>query len=171
MPSRLTVYCDADHAGDVETRRSRSGMALMWGAHLLKHGGAVQSTIALSSGEPEYYAMLRAASHGLGVRSLLEDWGCGVDLEIVIKCDSSTARGIAARQGLGKMRHVDVRYLWLQQQVLHGRLKIESVPTPTKDNWSDLFTKPLDKATVRRCCDGLHFEMDNRRSGRHRRLE
>ena len=38
LPGELTVYCDADHAGDVETRKSRSGVAIMWGGHLLKHG-------------------------------------------------------------------------------------------------------------------------------------
>lgn len=74
---------------------------------------------------------------------MLEDWGYGVELKIVIKCDSGAARGIAACQGLGKLRHVDVRYVWLQQQVPHGDLKIESVGT--KDDWSDLFTKPLDE--------------------------
>ena len=155
LAGELTVYCDADHAGDVETRKICSGMANMWGDHFLKHGSAVQSTIALSSSGSEYYAMLRAASHSLGVRSMLEVWGYGVELKIVIKCDSSADRGIAASQGLGKLRHVDVRYLWLQPQVLHGRLKIESVGT--KDNWSDLFTKPLDEQTVRRCCEGLRF--------------
>ena len=56
----LEVFCDADHAGDLGTRKPRSGMAVMWGSHLINHGGAVQSTTAPSSGESEYYALLRS---------------------------------------------------------------------------------------------------------------
>eukprot|EP00972_Heterocapsa_arctica_P041712 6150358-Heterocapsa_arctica.AAC.1 len=62
----VEAFCDSDHAGDLISRKSRSGMALMWGTHLLKHGSAVQSTIILSSGKSEYYAMLRATAHALG---------------------------------------------------------------------------------------------------------
>ena len=50
---RTANLMDAGHAGDLGTRKSQSGMEVMWGAHLIKHRGAVQSTIALSSGESE----------------------------------------------------------------------------------------------------------------------
>eukprot|EP00974_Lingulodinium_polyedra_P021840 2108868-Lingulodinium_polyedra.AAC.1 len=62
---------------------------MVWGERLVKHGSAVQSTIALSSGESEYYAMFRVVSHSLGLRSMLGDWGLDVGLEIVIRSDSS----------------------------------------------------------------------------------
>ena len=54
------VFCDADHAGHLGTRTSRSGMAVMLGSHSIKHGSPVQSTVALSSGESQYYALLRS---------------------------------------------------------------------------------------------------------------
>ena len=40
LPGALEVFCDADHVGDLGTRKSRSGTAVMWGTHLIKHGGA-----------------------------------------------------------------------------------------------------------------------------------
>ena len=58
----LEVLCDADHAGDLGTRKSRSEMAVIWGSHLIKHGSAVHSTIALSSGESERCALLKVIS-------------------------------------------------------------------------------------------------------------
>ena len=73
----------------------------MWGAHLIKHGSAVQSTIALSSGGSEYHALLRSSAHALGIKAIVNDWGYGVEFEIRMRCDSRTARGISARQGLG----------------------------------------------------------------------
>ena len=166
VPATLHAYCDSDHAGDPITRRSRSGLALQWGSHCLKHSSTVQSTVSLSSGESEYYALLRASAHLLGMKSLLGDWG--YEPELVALCDSSAARGIAARQGLGRVRHVDVRYLWLQQQVQHGRLRVESVDS--KENWSDLFTKVLPESDARKCCKGLCFELPEVVSSKHRSL-
>ena len=46
---------DADHAGDLGTRKSRSGMPVMWRSHLIKHGSALHSTIASSGGESGHY--------------------------------------------------------------------------------------------------------------------
>eukprot|EP00959_Pyramimonas_sp_CCMP1952_P447280 9364981-Pyramimonas_sp.AAC.1 len=51
LPRKVCVDCDSDYSGDPIARRSRSGMAILWGAHLLKHGSSVQSTVSLSSGE------------------------------------------------------------------------------------------------------------------------
>ena len=59
LPGVFEVFCDADHARDLWTRKSRSGTAVMWRSHLIRHGSVVQSTIALSSGESKYYALLR----------------------------------------------------------------------------------------------------------------
>eukprot|EP00972_Heterocapsa_arctica_P033703 4960458-Heterocapsa_arctica.AAC.1 len=65
--------------------------------------------------------MLRATAHALGIHSMLADWGEQLDVAVVIRCDSSAARGMSVRRGLGKLRHLDVRHLWLQQQVLENR--------------------------------------------------
>ena len=105
------------------TRKSRSGMAVMWRAHLFKHGSAVQSTIALSSGESEYYALLRAKARVLGIKAMPNDWRYGVEFEIRMHCDS----GMSARQGLGKTRQTDMRFLWQQQAVQEGPLKFRQV--------------------------------------------
>eukprot|EP00972_Heterocapsa_arctica_P009031 1329443-Heterocapsa_arctica.AAC.1 len=75
---------------------------------------------------------------------------------------------MSARQGLGKLRHLDVLPLWLPQQVLENRLQILSVST--HDNLADVFTKPLDEATMRRFMTGMSFEADSVKSSRHRAL-
>ena len=52
---------------------------------------------------------------GLSLKSLMADWGQKYDL--IVLSDSSAARGTAARRGLGKLRHVQNRYLWPQKRV------------------------------------------------------
>ena len=54
----------------------------------------------------------------------------------------------SARQESEKTRHVDVRFLWLQQAVQEGRLKVLSVPTT--ENLSDTFTKFLSQTDADR---------------------
>ena len=61
-----------------------------------------QAVIALSSGEAEYYAALKVAPAALGFQSMLMD--LGIRASITLLTDSSAARGIIHRAGLGKHR-------------------------------------------------------------------
>ena len=142
----IKVYADSDHAGCLLTRRSTTGYTISIGRHCVKHGSNLQSTIALSSGESEFYALTRGVALGLSLRSLMQDWGQHYDLEIY--SDSSAARGTSARRGLGKLRHVQTRYLWIQERVANHDLAVKCVSTKT--NTADLCTKPVNKETSER---------------------
>ena len=83
----------------------------MLGKHCLSFWSSTQKVVATSSGESEYYAIVRASSEALGVRALCADAGMAVDL--VGKMDSTAASGMAMRRGLGKVKHMSVQYLWL----------------------------------------------------------
>ena len=56
----------------------------------------------------------------------------------MISTDSSSAKSFASKRGLGKMRHIEVKDLWLQEAVCRGRIKLFKV-IGTK-NPADLFT-------------------------------
>ena len=73
-PQKLTVFCDSDHAGCLLTRRSTTGLAVMFGRHCIKHSSNMQSTVALSSAESEYYAATKACALGMSIQALLSDW-------------------------------------------------------------------------------------------------
>jgi hypothetical protein len=102
--SKLDVWTDTDYAGCRETRKSTSGGLIMHGKHVIRGWCATQKIIALSSGEAEYYGIVRGASEGLGTQSLLSE--VNIDLRIRLNEDSSAAKGIAQRTGLGKVRHI-----------------------------------------------------------------
>ena len=86
VPERLVVWVDSDHAGCKTTRKSTSGGLLMCGRHCIKTWSSTQRIIATSSGEAEYYGMVRGGSIGLGIRSMMKDFG--VDLRIRIKTEN-----------------------------------------------------------------------------------
>ena len=114
-------------------------MIALFGGHALKHASNVQSTIALSTGESEYYALVKGGSTALGMQSLLAD--LGLELPVVVESDSNSAKGTVSRIGLGKARHIQTRYLWLQERVSMGHLKV--VHVPGKSNRADAFTKSV----------------------------
>ena len=96
--------------------------------------------IALSSGESEVSAVVRGTTEAMGIQAILRDFG--QDVTISLKSDATAAIGIAARQGLGRIRHIAVADLWIQQRMKAGDFKAFKVPG--KENVSDLMTKALD---------------------------
>ena len=99
----------------------------MFGNHAVKSWSTTQQVIALSSGEAEYYSMVRGGSMGLGIRAMARDLGLSIGVKV--KTEASAAKGIASRKGLGKVRHIDVSQLWLQDKVSKGEIVIEKVST------------------------------------------
>jgi hypothetical protein len=146
--SHWDVYTDTDWAGCTRTRKSTSGGCLMLGEHVIKCWSATQASLALSSGEAEYYGVVRGTGVGLGQQALGRDGGfC---LPIRVWTDSSAAMGTAARQGLGKLRHLECHSLWVQQRLRRKEFELRKVLGT--DNPADLFTKHMDSAAK---LDGL----------------
>jgi hypothetical protein len=90
-PDVLEVWVDADWGGNSnQDRRSTSGgMVLLGGAPLLTWSRTQQS-VALSSGESEYYAITSGAVEGLGLVNLLAELGLSVRLNLLT--DSAAAK-------------------------------------------------------------------------------
>ena len=120
--TNLHGYADSDWAGDRQNMKSTSGGVIMRSGHCIKAWSTSQSALALSSGEAELYAMTKVAVQLSGEISMAKDFG--VSLTGVVKSDSSSAIGIAHRDGLGgRCRHVKVQYLWIQSKIKDGDLK------------------------------------------------
>ena len=96
----------------------------------------------------------------MGIASLGRDFGD--ELAIELWTDSSAAKGVASRIGLGKIRHLDTALLWLQNYVEKGRIKIKK--EKGTENVADLGTKDLDEATMLKCLAQCGIF---RESGRH----
>ena len=111
----------------------------MLGGHLLKSWSSTQPSISLSSGEAEYYGVVKAAGIALGQQSLMSD--LGMKVAVRVWTDSSAAVGICGRSGLGKLRHVQTHTLWVQERVRSGAIELRKVCGDV--NPADLFTKHL----------------------------
>ena len=63
----------------------------------------------------------------------------GVQCRLKIKTDASAAKGIASRTGTGKIKHIEISQLWLQQKVNMGDIQI--IKVDGKSNLADTLTK------------------------------
>ena len=75
---------------------------------------------------------------GLNVQRLAAALGDHLTLEL--KTDASAARGVILRQGVGKVIHLQVKQLWLEENVAAGELTI--VKIPRIENCADALTHP-----------------------------
>ena len=154
-PSRLDIFMDSDWAGCKTTCRSTSGGVALWGNHCIKTWSSTQATIALSSAEAELYALTKGAGQGLGMMTLMED--LGVPTSVTVHTDASAAIGIVRRAGLGKLRHLNVRYL------LAARPGEARGDRPTESCWSGQSRRPGDETLER----GGHEEAHGSTGSQH----
>ena len=127
----------------------------------MKSWSSTQAFIALSSGEAEFYGVVKGASVGLGIKALLADMG--VDVAVDVHTDATAAKGIACRKGLSsRTRHVAVHFLWVQERVAAGDISIHKVKGT--NNPADLLTKYLTKELIARHCTFLSLKTEGGRA-------
>jgi hypothetical protein len=113
---QVDAYVDSDYAGCPRTRKSTSGGCILRGTHLIRSWSSTQNNaISLSSGEAELYAMVKGVGTGIGIQQLMTD--LNVEGGLRVHTDSSAAKGICKRVGLGTQRHIAVNSLWVQEKL------------------------------------------------------
>ena len=70
----------------------------------------------------------------------------GFQVEAMLRMGSAASRGICRREGVGKVKALEVRALWLQQVVKEKTLMLNTVKS--LDNCADLGTKTLAAVTL-----------------------
>jgi len=145
----LVGFCDADFAGDIDTRRSTTGYVF------LLHGGAVswnsrlQPTVAVSTVEAEYMSAAAAVKEALWLRVLLAELGVVVQ-PIRVHCDNQGAIKLLKHPiASQRSKHIDVLYHFAREKVMAG--DVEFIYISTHDMVADIFTKPLSKSKFELC--------------------
>ena len=93
--------------------------------------------MSLSSGEAALHGICSGITQGLGLQSVARDLGFAFDIRI--HTDATAAIGMCRRRGMGKLRHLDVTDLWVQQKVRSGAVDLVKVLGNEKP--ADMMTK------------------------------
>ena len=130
----------------------------MLGSHCIKTWCASQGAFALSSAEAEFYAMVEAVTRAKGLLTLATELGWEeLSLVVHLGTDSNAAKSFVNRRGLGKMRHLEIRDLWLQKEIREGRVKVHKVLGT--ENPADLMTKILTIKEIEDRLRNMSIEM------------
>ena len=94
----------------------------MLGGHCIEHWSSTQTTIALSSGEAELGGLAKGSAQTIGLRTVAADLGWTVGCRVF--SDATAAIGIARRNGVGKIRHLDTTDLWIQERIREKDIEV-----------------------------------------------
>ena len=112
---------------------------MIWGGALILWKSGRQATTSTSTGEAELIAGSLGAQLGLGLRSLMEEAGMRVSLQLW--WDNTAAISIATLGSSWRSRHFGVRALALKEYIDRDVMKVGFVPT--RDQAADVLTKCL----------------------------
>lgn len=136
----LNVSSDTDWASCKKTRKSCAGGVFMWGDCLIGSYSRGLSMICLSSGEAEFNGGVIATSEGIFYKEVLDFFRIRVVLNIYL--DSSAARGVFQREGVGRIRHLETKSLWVQKGLKEKKFQLMAVDT--QNNAADIHTKGMN---------------------------
>ncbi|CAI7907278.1 unnamed protein product [Closterium sp. NIES-54] len=123
---RLVGYADSDDAGDRQTRSSTSGYVFGLGGAAVSSASHRIKCMTISSTESEYIAATEANKEARRLRFILDYfWLLNAGVPTDIHVDNSSAIAVAEWLGLkGSLKHMERRYIWLQQMVKCKKLAL-----------------------------------------------
>jgi hypothetical protein len=149
----IVVVSDASWA-DGPSRRSTSGGIVVYLGVILLTYSRTQPVVALSTCEAELLALSSGTQEGLFVKHMLAE--AGIDAQLRVRTDSSAAKAVCQRRGVGRMKHLEVRHLWLQEAFRDNVYTLDTVKS--EENIADSMTKRFAGARHRYLSEllGLH---------------
>jgi hypothetical protein len=147
-------YSDSDHAGDIDTSKSTSGIMFFLGKCLVSWQSVKQQVVALSSCEAEYIAASTACTQALWLSRLLGDL-LGRDARAVqLMVDSKSALALARNPVFHeRSKHIRLRHHFIRGCLEEGSIKASYINTT--DQLADLLTKPLGRIKFLELCSRI----------------
>jgi hypothetical protein len=150
----LHGYCDADFAGDVDTRRSTTAYVFVLNGGAISWSSKLQATVAVSTAEAEYMSAASAVKEALWLRKLMVDFGFDYTAPVLISCDNQAALKLLVNPVVSaRSKHIDVLHHFARERV--ARKEVSFVYCKTGDMIADCLTKPLPRDKLLKCCEGM----------------
>ena len=141
-PSHLVGFSDSDWAGQVDDRKSTSGVIFYLNNGAISYASKTQKCVALSTAESEYIALGEAAREAIYLRMLLKDLGQEQTEPTVIYEDNAAAEKLCKNNVLhSRTKHIDIRHHFIREIVQQGKIEIKHLAST--DMLADIMTKAL----------------------------
>lgn len=146
----LIGYCDADYAGDLDTRKSTTGYVFTLNGGAVSWNSKRQPTVAASTTEAEYMSAASAVKEGLWLRKLCASLDIPVST-VEIKCDNQSAIKLVKNPIFSvRSKHIDVAHHFARERVQSKEVAFTYVSTT--DMAADMMTKVVPVSKHEACC-------------------
>jgi hypothetical protein len=155
----VKIWCDANFAACMDTRRSWSGWVVVCFGGPASWESCKQPTAAASTMEAEYQACGAVAREGLSFRKLLREFdvffeALKLNRPLMIHCDKKAALSLCSdRKETKRAKHIDVQHHFARDHVASGELFF--VYVESDDNIDDCLTKALPRPLFEAGLKGL----------------
>ena len=143
----FVTYTDADHSGNRDNGRSTGSYVTCVGGGAVDWRSWLQPFVTLSTTEAEFVAAVEAGKAIKWTQNILQEFGYLVNRPSTLLIDNQSALTVAKNpEHHGRMKHLDLKYFWLRDQVEYSF--ISPVYIPTSDQVADIFMKALPRVTI-----------------------
>jgi hypothetical protein len=141
-PVTMTCYVDADHAGNLATRRSQTGILIYLNKAPIMWYSKRQNTVETSSFGSEFVAMKTAVEMIEGLRYKLRMFGIPIEGPTNVLCDNnSVVTNSSVPQSTLNKKHCAICYHRTREAVASKTIRVGK--EDTLENLADILTKPL----------------------------
>ena len=126
----LLGYSDSDFAGDVEDRKSTTGVVYFLGNSLVTGASQKQKIVALSSCEAEYVAAAAAACQGIWLSRLIADMMGTKEATVKLLMDNMFAIALSRNPvHHERSKNIDTKYHFLRECIEEGKVEVDHIGT------------------------------------------
>ena len=158
--------------GQVVKNQGSQQVAVHWCQYsmsIFSQQAELRLQLLTSSAESELYAMTQAAVESLAIKNFIQEFSSAIlssSVSIVIQTDSSAGKSMASRLGMSRhSKHIELKYLWIQDEVKEGKLELKKVGTHF--NPSDVLTKYVPASVLGQHLPRLNiFKVNSQRSAK-----
>ena len=141
----LVGFSDSDWAGDPDDRKSTAGYVFSLGSGPITWASKKQTSLALSSAEAEYRAVVNASKEAMWLRQILSEFGFQQQHPTTLWCDNQSAIQLAKDPVQHQhSKHIELHMHFIRN-LIHDHI-LEVQYCRTDDQIADIFTKALTEA-------------------------
>lgn len=148
----LTRFCDADYAGDLDSRKSTSGYMFLLNGSPITWMSRKQSIIAQSTTVAEYVALAEAGKEAAWSRQFLISIKCEQKSPTITHCDNQSAIKLVKNPEYNRRtKHIDVKFHYILHLEEEQAVQVKFIPS--HDQVTDILTKDLFIPAYDACID------------------
>lgn len=140
----LVAYCDADHAGNIDDRRSTSANAFIMQGAAISWASKAQETVALSTTDAELVSLVLALKECIWLNRLMSEVEKSPQKGIDLFCDNKSALQLAfngSASSSPRTKYLEINDKFIREQLDKGIVRLNYIET--NEMTADILTKAL----------------------------